>query len=66
MALIDLSTVFSTPETIYLRKLLKMSMSPRNLQKFLVPFIYEAVKDHGENALKSLNLVRETQHNFKG
>ena len=64
MALIDSSDVFSTPEEIYLRDLLNLPMSPRTLQKVLVPFNDGELKEHAKKALNYLEFVKETPQNY--
>ena len=65
MALIELSAVFTTPEAIYLRGLLNLSMIPRYFQNLSIPFTVGVVKGHAQNALNYLNLVKETPQTCK-
>ena len=66
MELINLSTVFSTPEGNFPRDLLKPSIIRRNIQKVSVPFYYGDVKEHYQKSLNSLNLVKEIPRACKG
>ena len=50
----------STPVEIFLCDLLKPSMRFLNIQKVLVPFTDGELKEHGQNLLNSLNVVKET------
>ena len=66
MELITSSAIFSTPEAIFLRDLLKPSMLPYNIQKLLVPFSDGEVKEHVKKASDYLNLFKETPQTCKG
>ena len=65
MALIDASVVLSFPEEICLRDLLKPSINPRIFQKLLVTFTNVSTKEHGQNVLNSLNLVKDMPQTYK-
>ena len=66
MALIDSSAIFSTSEAICLRDLLNPSINPQILQKLSVPFTNGTTKEHGQNFLNSLKLVRDMPKPVKG
>ena len=65
MALIDSSAVFTTPEEIFLRDSLNLSIIPQTFQKFYIPFTVRVMNEYGQNALKLLNLVNEILKTFK-
>ena len=64
MALIESSYVFFTSEAIFLRESLNPSMRPHTFQKVSIPFTDIVVKEKVQNALKYLNLVKETPKNL--
>ena len=66
MELTDSSAFFYTPEAILLRNLLTLSTILINIQKVLVHFNYGEVKEHGQNPLNALQLVKEVSQTYKG
>ena len=65
MALIDSSAVFSLPEAICLRDSLNPSINPRIFQKLSVTLTNGSTKEHGQNLLNSLNLVKDMPQTCK-
>ena len=65
MEIIYSSALFSTPEEIFFRKLLKPSIIPHTFQKLLVTFSDVDMKKIFQNTLNSLNLVSEIPQNCK-
>ena len=65
MTLIDSSTVFSLPKAIYLRDSLNPSISPRVFHKLSVTFTDISTKEHGQNVMNSLNLVKDMPQTCK-
>ena len=65
MEIIDSSEIFSTPVEIFLCNLLKMSLRPLTPQNLLAPFNNEEVKEHGQNPLNYLNIVKEMPQTCK-
>ena len=60
MKLIESPEDFTTPEAICLRNSLNPSMNPRTFYKLSTPFTNGEVKEHVQNVLNFLNLVKQT------
>ena len=65
MELIDSSAIFSTPEEICLRDSLNLSMIPQTFQKLSVPFTDGSMKEHDQNVLNSLKLVKDILQTYR-